>query len=235
MADLPPQAQQLIEQRQLEASLTPQGWLDLFASVEQANAERKGFKKMFSRKKELPPTVTSFVLPLMRLLREDMEGDAQVSLRIDLRTSQLVNESKPQVQKPITKIVDRTYFMPWLGGGAVLADGASLQWSVADTQREVQRTKRNPRGKIKKKTKIKKRSQVDVWLTLPHKRYRLARHGPATEVKKLNVKEGDKRDKVHVRRVLKDVQGPVPLEALSTALREAYAQARPRGGRARPA
>lgn len=231
MADLPPQAAQLIDQGQLEASLTPQGWLDLFASVDQANAERKGFRKVFSRKKKLPPAVEGFVAPLMLLLREDVEPEDEVALRFDLRPPQMTARREPPAEPPFTSIKEEDQASHWFAGGAKLADGARLQWQVSDYITRIERTKRNPRGKVKTKHRAKRRSQLDITLALPHDAYEVEGRDPQTDLKKVKVKEGDKRDSIRVRRVIKADDGAaqaLDLDDFTTALGEAYAQARPK-------
>jgi len=231
MADLSPQAAALVDQKQLEAALPPQGWLDLFASVEAANAERKGFRKVFSRKKQLPPAVETFVAPLMTLLREDVEPTDSVALRLDFRPPQEVAKRKPDPHPPFTRIEEKDLTTYWFAGGAQLADGARLQWQVADHITEITRFKQNPRGKVKVKTRAKKRSEVDITLALPHKRYDVQGREPQTALKKVKLKEGEKRDTVRVKRVVKATDATpqsLDLEDFTTALGEAYAQARPK-------
>ncbi len=229
MAELAPHTARLLADDHVEGSLEPQQWLDDFASVDAVNTERKGFRKMLARKRKLPEPVEELVAPLLALLREDVEGQP-VNLRIDLRRPDATKQDLP-AQPPLVKLQERASTAQWLAGGVQLADGANLQFTITEHERELTRHKRSPGGRIKVKKTLKRRSQIDVWLALPSDTYALSDAAQDASIKvKVKVKEDSKRDKVHVKRVVKarDDRSPLALEELTTALGEAYAQARRR-------
>jgi uncharacterized membrane protein YkoI len=105
---------------------------------------------------------------------------------------------------------------------AVLVDGSKLWWSVSDTIRERKKTKRNPRGKYKTKTKYSKKTEVDVELGLRRKLYELDAATADGEVT-----SDQKRSTVRVSRKLKtDSLDPVDPRSLIDLIADVYRSAR---------
>ena len=226
-AELTPEAQQLSESQALDASMPVEAWLALFQSLE---AHQPGFfKRVFTRKKKLPPAAQGFIVPLLALLREDLQRNTPISLRIDFREAP-GQEHKVEPPPPGYRSMEETLrAQNWFAGGTELVDGARVQWSITDHVRERKGWKRSASGKLKRKSKSKKKAHIDVWLAVPAQLYRVAERPTPPDVKKVKVKEGDKRDKLHVRRVVKsaDAKAALDLNDFALALGEAYARARP--------
>src|SRR5262245_45940161 len=77
IANFPPHHQALVNDEQLVASLSRNEWQQLLVSL-------KGHDQ-FVKKHHLPPRTLDFVLPLLRILLEDVPRDGYLGLRADLR------------------------------------------------------------------------------------------------------------------------------------------------------
>lgn len=141
---------------------------------------------------DLSNNLRAFALPVLALLSEDMEPSEAVRIRLDLSSctakEKLTSKSEPYRSGAYHKVVDTFYLDPWMEGEAVLADGSRLSWSVTDRIREQNKTKRNPRGKIKTKKKHTKKSVMNVRVELPGGSYEVAAPGQA------DVNVGSKRN-----------------------------------------
>jgi hypothetical protein len=162
------------------------------------------------------------VVPLLRVLREDVEPGEPVQVSIDLTQpnakSKMTSESEPYKQGVYRKIIDRLYVDPWLEGSAVFADGTRLHWSVVDHLRESQKTKKTPRGKIKTKTKRKLTTEVSVKVAFPSRRYTVTRQGD-------DVHHGDKRQTMTLEKSSKTAEATdhsQAFEMLVALIAEAY-------------
>jgi hypothetical protein len=165
----------------------------------------------------------SFVVPILALFREDIDPKTPVHLRLDLTqpttAPKKTAEGAPYKQGSYYKIVDTTYVDPWMSADTVLVDGTKLSWSVTDRIRERKKTKRNPRGKIKTKTKYRKITDLDVQLGLKTNTYAVA---------DAKVSRDGKRSKVAVQRsVRSDSLDPVDPRTLIDAITDVYRAARP--------
>ncbi len=232
-AQLTPEAQQLAESRALDATMPVESWLAVFQSLAEQEQQRGFFKRMFGGSKKLPESAQQFVVPLLALLREDVEPETPVGLRVDFREPHGGEERKLESPPAGYKSAKETLQASnWLAGGTELADGARLQWSITDQIRERKGWKRSRSGKMKRKSRSKKQAQIDVWLAVPKDVYDLAERAARPDMKKVKVKEGEKRDKLHVRRVVKspDAKSVLGLNEFALALGEAYARARPKAG-----
>ena len=188
------------------------------------------------RKTDLPGDNLRFAALLANVLQEDIAPGSGLWLRLDLRgpthESKKVHVSPEYRHGVYHKVVDTFYDDPWFGGGASLADGSRLTWSVLDRTRSSRRTKRNPRGKVKTKTKLKKTTHFQVTLGLPAKNYAVPQGanqpggGAATKVK---VKPADSRTNIKVTSVARttDVKAVPDPQALIALIADAYRRGRP--------
>lgn len=123
---------------------------------------------------DISDNLATVVIPFLAILREDVPAAEPIAVNIDLSAadvkSKLVRTMEPQ-KKGYPKLVTKFYANPWFDGSAVFADGTRVAWDVADRLRVTTKTKRNPRGKIKTKSKSKLRSDVQVKLGFPTKRF----------------------------------------------------------------
>lgn len=157
------------------------------------------------RSRDIPNNLRFFVLPLLALLREDMERDTPLTLQLDLtggRQKEKITGSR-EFGPGNPRIKENIYRDLWMQGRGALADGTTVDWSIADDIRERVVTKRNPRGKTKVKTKYKVRRVIDARVGLRHDEYALAAAPDVNGVRdRVAVKEGEKRNVVRLRRQL---------------------------------
>lgn len=169
----------------------------------------------------------SFALPVLTVLREDFASDAPVHVTLDLRSptdsSKLQRQSDPYKRGVYHKIIDKFFVDPWMSAEALLVDGTKLSWSVTDRIRERSKTKRNPRGKYKSKTKITKKSYLEVEVGLRNKLYEV-QNAPANA----DVKSDDKRTRVRVAHEVRSVSiDPIEPRALIDLVADVYGRTKP--------
>jgi hypothetical protein len=141
-----------------------------------------GVLYFFTRRIDLSNNFRSFSLPVLSLMREDFDASKPVNLRMNLdpptASSKKTAESAPYNKGVYHKIIDTTYVDPWMTVSAVLVDGTKLSWNVTDEIRERKKTKKNPRGKYKTKTKYRKKTDIEVEMALLKKAYSMT---PSTD------------------------------------------------------
>lgn len=230
----------LIDAKHIQASHTPEEWVQLLAEVasfdQSGDAQRKkigwgcGISVVFTiilaiafiplapvpfiavivllviylrmKKHDVPNQLRESVLPLVALLREDLDPAEPLELSVDLRAG---NRDSTKVRSRdlsgtgYPKVVETFYDNGWLSGRGVLVDGASVEWSVTDHIRERKVTKRNPRGKIKTKHKYKVRRLIDMRVGLRRDSYAVNAEAGASGLK-TSLKEGEKRNVFKLRR-----------------------------------
>jgi hypothetical protein len=166
IAALPPLHQELVNTKQLTTSLQPAGWTELLTSLTR--------HEQTVMKHPLPPRVHPFIIPLFRVLLEDIPDDGYLGVRLDLRGSNAAGKSGPQmqlpVQPPVKKCIQHMDFDPWLAVEARLSNKAKLNLWVADLVRVRDITKRGSSGKTKLKTKRKATQRVRATLSVPGNR-----------------------------------------------------------------
>ncbi len=127
------------------------------------------------RAQDLSDNLTLTAAPFVAVLREDIDPADPLHVDIDLRPWAIAEkkkkESAPYKKGAYYKVIDRLYVDPWFSGNAVLADGTKLRWRVVDHVLEKTGSKKNPRGKIKQKTKVKRKTVAVVTLAFPTKEY----------------------------------------------------------------
>jgi hypothetical protein len=127
------------------------------------------------KSQDLSDNLRTAAVPFLAVLREDMNPGDPLHVNIDLRPT-IVEEKKKKQSDPYKKgayykIVDRLYVDPWFDGSAALADGTKVRWNVVEHVLQHNKTKRTSRGKIKSKTKIKRKTVAVVTLAFPTKEY----------------------------------------------------------------
>jgi hypothetical protein len=127
------------------------------------------------RKQDLSDNLGSAAVPFLALLHEDMNPGDSLHVDIDLRPYEIAEkkkkESDPYKKGVYYKIVDTLFVDPWFSGSVALADGTKLHWKVIEHIVKREKTKKNPRGKIKSKTKIKRKTVAVVTAGFPAKHY----------------------------------------------------------------
>lgn len=182
-----------------------------------------GWFWMWLRGIDVSDNLRGFVVPVLALFREDFDPQSPVHLRLDLTKptapAKKTSEGDPYKQGAYHKIIDSTYVDPWMSAEAVLVDGTKLAWSVTDRIRERKKTKRNPRGKIKTKTKYTKKTDLEVAIAMRTKTY---------AIENAEVSSDGKRGKVEVQKSLRtDSLNPIDPRTLIDAITEVYRAARP--------
>lgn len=186
------------------------------------------------KRRDLHNNLRLCVVPLIRILREDMEPGAKIALRVDLR-GKLLNEKQVHQNeyKPhggsYPRVVETFYVDPWMTGSAALADGSVLEWQIVDRVRQRRMTKRNPRGKIKTKTKYKIKTAINVWVRLRQDHYAVESGAIPALGDGFRLKPGQKRTVIRGRRMVesRDINAVLEISHILDLIGGAYRQARP--------
>jgi hypothetical protein len=159
-----PVHQGLIWQRTTSVTLPPAEWDAVVASLAQHAETVK------RRKWRLPDRTVAVLVPLIRVLCEDVTPGAAIGITADLRGSAVPEKAGPTrqlpVRKPIRSITEWFALDPWLAVRAELRDGSVLELTVTDRVRYRKIHKVNPRGKHKVKTKTKAVQRITARRTL---------------------------------------------------------------------
>lgn len=156
--------------------------------------------------------LTDGVVPIMLILREDMNPNDKVKLRLDLRGFELAEkktgESQTYNKGVYYNCVDFYYRDAWMDGQATLADGTQLVWHLYDLVKNTRRTKRNYRGKVKTKYKPKHRSYIAVQAGMKNEKYSLQDGAKEKGAEgKIAINDCGKRTWVTVRKMIKHPVG----------------------------
>lgn len=118
--------------------------------------------------------LTTRVLPLLKILREEMKTNENLKLRLDLRgfefPEKLLSQSPDYGSGAYRSIIDYFYRDHWMDGDATLADGTRLIWSVYDLVKHIKKVKYR---KGKRKSKSKYRTYISMQVGMNRKRYTL--------------------------------------------------------------
>jgi hypothetical protein len=173
-------------------------------------------------------------LPFLAIIKQDMDRDQTLSVRIDLRAPDDARKrkgsGKPYKAGVYTNIIDTNYHDAWFHGSARLADGSLLSWDVADDICQSKRTKRSSSGKSKTKTRSYKRTVVSIALSVTNKRYGV-NAGLESSRHKVAVRDGAKRRVIKLTRKIKaksldPIDPRVLIDAVSSAYKRVAAPAR---------
>lgn len=166
IARLPPQHQALLNDASLAVTQSKAQWAALFVSLATPHPE--------IHRHHLPPRLMDVVVPLLRVVNEDVAPDAGIGVRLDLRGHEAPGKVGPSRDLPthgnITKLSESTAWDPWLVVDTDLKDGSHLEVTVVDVVRMRKIRKRSRSGKTKWKQKAKPTQRVSVKLTLPKQR-----------------------------------------------------------------
>lgn len=171
---------------------------------------------LYIRKKrsDLPNKLRRFAVPLISILREEMEPGEPLHLRMDFRSGTIKEketaylgpgETKARYRHAsnVMKIKETHYVNAWMEGRAQLAGGEILEWQITDNTRQRNITKRGSSGKTKFKTKYKVKTIIDARLQLPRSDYAIMSGGPSSNRgEKIATRSGEKRNLIRVRRAI---------------------------------
>lgn len=166
------------------------------------------FLYFFFRKIDIHNNLREFVVPIINSISQDMNKDEKIRLKLDFRgkcipAKQLKQEKHDPGWFSYPKETITFYRDNWLDGSAILHDGSKLFFSVTDLPRKLERSKKNPRGKIKSKTKYKIKHRIKVGLALKNKNYSFNENERLTAAgDRLKHKQGEKRNVISLTRVL---------------------------------
>ncbi|MBF0499645.1 MAG: hypothetical protein HQM09_05905 [Candidatus Riflebacteria bacterium] len=134
-------------------------------------------------KRDLNNNLREFILPLVEILSQDMDSDAGLKMRIDLRGFDIDSKRISHREEntgwfaPYPRTIENQYQDPWLEGETRLADGTTLSWKITDHIRKREVTSKRTgvsKTKIRTKTKYKIRQMLQLRLAPKHDRYVLA-------------------------------------------------------------
>jgi hypothetical protein len=236
---LTPEQRAIVETRTFSGARSPDEWIALLGPIAEydrhADRVREGgggfFARRYARRMDVPDALRTFAYPLLALLREDIEAGKPLELWVDLRGPQqadkIVRTSPVYQHGAYHKVVDTIYHDAWLQARARLADGSRLQFAVIDQVRSTAKEKRNPRGRIKRKTKHKKKTRLTVTLTVPNGLYTPAPGG--RPVPKHKLAPGARHTKVTLGGTLvaRHVDALPQLESLIELISGAYERVTP--------
>jgi len=158
-------------------------------------------------------------MPVLAVLRDDLDPQQPLKLTLDLRqptAQEKLKEQKPEEKIGGAKIRDTLYEDAWISADAALVDGSRLRWSVTDTVRARRKSYKSRSGKYKTKTKIARKSDIEVQLTVRGKSYAVA--------------GGEKKETRQARRVVKTAGGSLDPGELLAPIAELFAGVQPAGG-----
>ena len=188
-----------------------------------------GFRMISAAKKvDISDNLRGTLLPLLKILREDIPRGEKIALNLDLHlpthAKKKTGTSKPYKRGAYYHIVDTNYEDPWLLLKAPLNDGSLLALRVADSIRVINRTKRGSSGKIRSNTRERKKTRVRVLLGVRRKDFNV------TQPKDARVKVTDKRVLISLSRQLRFTDlNPVPPKSIIDAIADVYRGVQPVG------
>lgn len=160
LAALPPHHRALAVDQRLAAAMAPRDWDQLFQGL--ATHAQLGTRT------SLPGRVHEIVIPLVRVLSQDVAPDGAIGVTLDLRGPDAPDKLHPgralQPIPPVTRIDETISWDPWMVLSADLRNGAHLDVTVIDVGRIHKLRKRSSSGKIKWKTKRKASQRLAITL-----------------------------------------------------------------------
>lgn len=149
---------------------------------------------------DLPDSFNLFCIPFLSIIGEDMEKNGNVQLQLDLRgyeqSDKLIDDKKLS-NHGYPKIRQCIYKDPFFDCHVDLAGKGKLYCTIISIVRQRKITKKNPRGKIKCKTKEKKQALVSIRLSQPME-------ASSETVPKCSIKSGKKRTTVSVKHKIRN-------------------------------
>ncbi len=214
-----PEHQRLTMERIASVSAPAAAWEELLASL----AQHEGLVKR--RKWRLPPRTKNVLVPLVRVLSEDVTKDGAIGINADLRGPDAPGKAGPgrdlPVRRPIRKATEWFVVDPWLQARAELRDGSVLELSVTDRIRYRKIHKVNPRGKHKTKTKTKLVQRIEARRTLPVDGATWRPDAPPPPWIRVRTKEG-KRTVLSATAKIPPAIGEMEIQAILTVVTELF-------------
>ncbi len=187
------------------------------------------------KKRDLSDRLRRFTVPLISILKEEMEPGQPLYLKLDFRegTEKEKETSLPTRARHMPGNIKETFYAnPWMEGEALLADGSRLQWMITDNIRKRVINKRSASGKSKTKTKYKIKTRFEAQVQLRRTDYALADKSSGTfKGDRVAARAGEKRNVVSLRRaVISTTLDSVPdLNNFLDLVAGAYRRVKPAG------
>jgi hypothetical protein len=160
IAALPPHHRALAVDQRLAAAMAPRQWDELFQGL--------AMHDQLGTRTPLPARVSEVLVPLVRVLSQDVGPEGVIGITADLRGPDQPDKLHPgrqlQPRPPVTKIDETISWDPWLVLSADLRNGSHLDVTVVDVGRIQKVRKRSSSGKTKWKTKRKVAQRVAITL-----------------------------------------------------------------------
>ncbi|HMG33050.1 MAG TPA: hypothetical protein VKM94_03855 [Blastocatellia bacterium] len=182
----------------------------------------------FLAKVDLHNNFRECVFPLLSVLREEMTEGERLYLKLDFRGKTSSEKELLNARRSATGRQEQFYHDEWMIGRATLADGTRLDLRVVDLVRKRKQTKRSRSGKTKTKTKYKIKTMIEAKLGLKQDDYAAVSDTPLkSKSESVDVKVGDKRNAIRVRRFLlaSDTNTVLDFGQVLGAIGAAYARA----------
>ncbi len=158
------------------------------------------FRHKRLKSKDVGNELRDFVLPLIRLMRDDISERDPVRLEIDLSGLNKDKATQRERQRKHYPKTDTTYYTnPWFTLDARLVDKTRLNCAIIDQVRRKEVTKKNPRGKIKTKVKSKTKRIIRGELGFSAASYALDQAAGGEGAIKQSVKQNEKRAALRVQ------------------------------------
>lgn len=149
----------LVEQKGFTATLPPAGWQELIGLL-------AGHTTVLPQRRwALPEGLWTTVVPLLRVLSQDVTPTGAITVQLDLRGPQAHGKAGWLVETG-PGVRDQFVVDPWLLLQAKLRDGSRLQLRLTTRTRHRTIRRRNPRGKVKVKNRMRQVEVVTVTRTL---------------------------------------------------------------------
>ncbi len=161
IAGLGPQHQALLNDATLAVTQSAAQWGELFTALVEPHP--------LIHRHHLPARTLDAVVPLIRVISQDVAPTAGIGVRLDLRGPDAPGKTGPGRKLPtsgrVTKAEEVTSWDPWFVLAAPLRNGSELEVSIVDVTRSRHLQKRSASGKTKRKTKAKTTQRVMAKLT----------------------------------------------------------------------
>ncbi|MDB5032915.1 MAG: hypothetical protein JWQ98_156 [Chlorobi bacterium] len=179
----------------------------------------------FARHNDLSNNLRKFILPMITLMREDIDRGGTLTLRLNLSDPMAKEyQTGSETLRKRMNTEQTTYQLTWMEARTVLADDSTLELTITDQIRQRKTTRRNARGKVKVKLKYRVRHLIDVRIGFRRDSYALAHQESGPYASDMSVKEGEKRNMLRIRRVAQSssITDTLPLNAVMETLSSAY-------------
>jgi len=149
--------------------------------------------------------LNKIVVPVLHILQEELPAQEKLHLHLnlcELEKAELVKEVRPKNKSSYPRVTTKLFRKSWFVGATRLADGTTLRLRITDLVKKIEKTKRNPRGKIKTKQKYKQQCVLSLAMGFRSEAYavRTSRLHPQGKVA---IKSRDRRHWIKLQRRVK--------------------------------